>query len=238
MKVFVGGLGGCGKRVVQKILQRAGFFLGRPGMINNVYDSPFVINCYRKMLAGDSSPELLKKYKNRVLSVVDHKPDWSLKSGMSMLCIEQMVKVFPDMKFILTIRDPVNQIAFPRSYDPEVLNILMGSDANYQELSVNDKSNFWRKAYKKGLKLVQKHIPDQFMIVQMEDLVKDDGLEIARILDFLEINRGPEDFIDLIEDRNDLNLGYKKYSKEEQRDIKQICQPITEIISELKNTMM
>lgn len=238
MKVFVGGLGGCGKRVIQKILQRAGFFLGRPGMINNVYDSPYVIGCYRKMLAGDNSTELLKEYKRRTLAVVDHKTDWSLKSGMSMLCIEQMVSVFPDMKFILTVRDPINQIAFPRSYDSEVLNTVLGRDIKYQEFDANKRALFWSKAYERGLELIQKHIPNQFMIVQMEDLVKNDGLEIARILKFLELDRKPSEFIDIIEDRDDLNLGYQIYNKDEQKDIKETCQRIIEIISELKSTMM
>lgn len=238
MKVFVGGLGGCGKRVIQKILQRAGFFLGRPGMINNVYDSPYVIGCYRKMLAGNNSPELLEEYKRRVLAVVDNKTDWSLKTGMSMLCIKQIVDLFPDMKFILGVRDPVNQIAIPRDYDPEVLNAVLGDVTDYRILSVNNKSHFWGNAYREGLELVQKHIPNQFMIVQMEDLINDSTQEITRIFKFLEIDRKPGDFIDLIEDRKDFNIGYKKFSGGEQRDIKQICQPIIEIISELKNTMI
>ncbi len=232
MQVFVGGLGGCGKRVIQEILQRAGFFLGRPGMINGAYDSPKIITHYQKMLAGKAD---LGYYREAVLSIMDNVDKWSSKSGMSMLCIPHIREAFPNMKYILVARDPVNQIVIKRTYSKETAKQLLGLDFGlkpfpYYALSSDVKACFWKKAYQIALESFDGHV------VSFDDMCLHPDKTIGRLFTFLGIDEKPGRYINLITKPDDFNIGYERLPDGEIAEIKRICQPITETILGLSTT--
>jgi hypothetical protein len=220
MEVFIGGLGGCGKIVVSKILQDTGFYPGHPGVINVVYDSPIVTTCYTQILSGKAGTKQLKEVIGRVVGDLERK--FALKIGVSMLVPGQLRRIFPTSKFILCIRHPVNQICINRKYDPETVSFLGFGNHSYTTMPIEQKAEFWAKAYQFSLRELLLHYGTDFLIIKLEDMCEHTVQTIQHLLKFVSIDKEARFVSENVVKHKDYNIGYEKLSCELVRQVSEI----------------
>ena len=189
-KIFVGGFGGSGTRVVQMILEKAGFYVGEKGFnINSGYDYG----------GGEFAPIFDKFHFNRTkeaedafkkyLDVSDRlkilgKENFSLKHGHLMFCISDLKEWFPGSSFILVVRHPVDNIL-----NKCTLHIRYGREG--LDCPLERKLDYYERTTREALKHAD-------FLFRLEDVVFKTAETIKRLFDFVGIADGPEDYIGLV----------------------------------------
>ena len=208
MQVFIGGLGGAGKKPISEILQSIGFSPGRPGMINADYDSPVMTACYKKVLSGEEGDKCLEVAIGRTVGEHIH---FALKTGVSMFASAHLCRLFPESKFVLVVRDPVNHVCIDRNYDVETNRFLGFEDDSYRLMPIESRAEFWSRAYYIALNSLPWHYHHRLLIVKLEDLCDDAEVTSHRLLDFVESAEDVGPALESIRRQSDYNMGYETF---------------------------
>jgi hypothetical protein len=214
MQVFVGGLGGGGKEVVMATLAKVGFNVGCPGSINSRFDSGILGAGYRDVLSGKSGSEELKHTVSRVVGKKDDRI--ALKCGMSMFIPKQLRDAFPDCKFVLCVRHPVNQISLTREYDSEVREHV-GFNHLYRKATSEERAVFWVKSYQIAMKELPVHFGRDLLILKLEDMWLKTAETIQGLLDFVGSVEDAQSVSGHIAMPLDHDIGYRKLTDLERR---------------------
>ena len=172
-KIFVGGYGGIGSRVFQKILQDAGYFLGK---CNEYLDWVGAPKLYvpsvstRAFRSGNNEP-----IKTMVDLAVEGQTSWSLKHGHLMFNFQALKEFYPDCVCVLTVRHPLDTVT--NEYDMHTTHGGLPLDA-----CVSDKLDFYGKAHAEALKYTD-------FVFRLEDAVYKTEETVRSILDFAEVDQ-------------------------------------------------
>lgn len=172
-KIFVGGYGGTGSRVFQRILlESSEYYIGTHNfqldwLVDNGPYVPYVATDAWK--TGNFLP-----LKILIDQTITGKNYWSLKHGHLMFNFAQLKKAYPGCVCVLTVRHPLdtvtNAYAFHASHGELPLNA-----------SIDDKLDFYNKAHQEALKYTD-------FLFRLEDAVYKTEETVRRVLSFAEIS--------------------------------------------------
>ena len=192
-RVFIGGYGASGTRVVSIILQKAGYNVGKD--TNIAYD-------YMPLL----EPIDDCWYRGICSLKVEEKEPYALKHGQLMLVIPQLKKDNPDSKFILVIRHPIDniligwQFEWENTYLRDIIKDKFLNSTEDKEISPPWKSlnKLKRKmlAWRESHKIALEHTD---YIIRLEDLCLNPIVTIKNLFSYLGINKNPQEFTSLID---------------------------------------
>ncbi len=100
------------------------------------------------------------------------------KNPTNLIFTKQLVRLFPQAKFIHLVRDPRAQVN-------SMLNV------NFERKNITSLSIRWRKYNELGI-LFSKRYPDRFITIRHEDVVTDPMQTVAAICRFLQVEFKPE----------------------------------------------
>ena len=138
-KIFMGGMGGSGSRVVQRILRDGGgYYLGE--YLNGFED----FMGYDQSFVGRFNEGFFNNNWDRLHELIDvcvkGKDFWSLKHGHLMFIVPMLKEWYPDAHYLHTVRHPIdNQL---NEYDT---HISYGYRDRGREYSLQDKMDFYDK---------------------------------------------------------------------------------------------
>ena len=183
-KLFVGGMGGSGTRVVQMMLEIGGYYIGSP-YLNNYYDfmgvdHNFVILFDKWFFEDDDYP--MKEMLNFSTTGRD---SWSFKHGHLMFCIDKLKQWYPDSEYIHVVRNPIDNML--NAFDT---HIKYGSGDYSREYSLEEKIDFYGRVQDEALNKA-----DYF--IRLEDLCFDTDSTVAKLFEFAELS-----FYDIEEAKN------------------------------------
>jgi hypothetical protein len=182
-KIFIGGFGGSGSRVIQNLFWYVGYFVGQP-LINGAFD---YMGPYRNFVAVYD-----KFYFNGdelgldvvLQSATMYRKTWSLKHGHLMFSIDLLKEWYPDSQFIYAMRNPVD-------------NMLNSFDTHHKygglplDASLEEKVRYY-------IKISQNAIAKADYIFKLEDICNSPEKEIKRLLDFAYVPEHKYDIKDLV----------------------------------------
>ena len=175
-KVFIGGNGGSGTRVLSMILEQVGYNLG-----NNI-----------DITTKDYLPWLVPIWecwdKNNCSLKIEEKEPSAIKHGQLMFIIPQLKKANPNSKFILIMRNGIDNIL---NYTFKWENTFC-KDLVIQGTELERKMSAWTESYKIALKNADH-------VVKLEEMCVDPAKEIGRLFKFLNIKKDPQDFVSIVE---------------------------------------
>lgn len=193
--VVVGGTGGSGTRVVERILRRAGFYMGR---VNGTGDTLAMARVDRRhgprmLLSGDERrmarafDRALRRYTIRAARAGG---PWGWKHPHSYLFLPFLAERLPGMRFVHVVRDGrdmalsdnLNQL---RLYGESAL----GRPPSESQL---DAAAYWAwantRAQEQGTELLGEH----YLLIRLEDLCADPEAGARGLLDFAGAEHGFE----------------------------------------------
>lgn len=186
-RIFVGGFGGSGTRVVQMILEKAGFYVGEN--INKFYDygSGEFVKIFDRFYFNRTkeTEDIFKKYldvSNRLKIL--NKKSFSLKHGHLMFCVSDIKKWFPGSSFILVVRHPVDNML--NEYETHIKYGGLNSDCSLEE-----RIDYYEKSTREALKYTD-------FLFRLEDVVFKTKETIKKLFDFIGIKNNPEKYTSLI----------------------------------------
>ncbi len=215
--VCIGGLGGSGTRVVARILNEAGMYLGaelNPSVDNLVFTRLFrdpawyqtasaeSIN-YRlrifdaHMTYGLTIPENASSWPTtadlRSLAGTTGRSCWGWKEPNSHIFLEHLLDYFPSLKYVHVVRHGLD-MAFSSNMQQlknwaSLYEISSGADD--QTLSAPRQLDYWIKANQLVLRKSQL-IPDQIMFLRFEDLCDHARASIDHLLRWLQLEVAPQ----------------------------------------------
>ncbi len=177
-KVFVGGFGGSGTRVIQMILDRAGCNVESD---NEFYDwgpHGFVWTFDRWYFRRSDS------FRSFMLDQLGDKDGFSVKVGHLMYCIPQLKEWFPGSKFIYVYRNPWDQMS-----NDYKLHVRYGG--LQEDAPLVDKVKYWCQVSREAMERAD-------LSVSLERLVVAPETPIREILELVGVNDRPEKYADII----------------------------------------
>ncbi|MCF8369926.1 MAG: sulfotransferase [Bacteroidales bacterium] len=235
-KVFaIGGLGGSGTRVIAKILQEAGLFIGNE--LNEELDNLVFISlfknpaCYKNARKSDLDRRyrIFERYmsgKNWTLSQSmeyfratqanpfkynspqhhlkiaakhfikrnDERLNWGWKEPNTQIFLESLINYFPDLKYIHVIRHGLD-MAFSANKQQlfnwgPFFGIIVKDGKDQNEVAIKQ-LEYWIKINNIALNTCNKKMIGKHLILNFNDFCLNPGIEIPRLLDFINIQVGP-----------------------------------------------
>lgn len=207
-RVFVGGWAGSGSRVLQQILERAGYYVGLQDIDRNEsYDFmgrmiPPLPELRDEAIREGSKwlylefPEVFKSwYFNRenednrrffqamIWDATQDKEKWSLKHGHLMLLTDDLKRYFNRTKFILTVRHPVDN--------------LLRNDSSFAEFTGLKSKDLYERLdlYEK---LTEEALYNTDFLFRMEDFCFQPHENIGKLFNFMGIDDSPAKYVDII----------------------------------------
>jgi hypothetical protein len=180
-QIFVGGFGGSGTRVVQMILERAGYDVGAPGR-DGAYDwhgarfSPFFDTWYFNRCGT---------FRSYLTDRLANAESFAVKHGHLMYCIPELHEWFPGSQFIYVYRNPWDQMS-----NLNQLHTIYGglpSDA-----PLTQKVEYWCQVSRGAMAQAD-------LSVSLERLVATPRTAIQEILDIAQVDDAPEKYTDIIQ---------------------------------------
>ena len=191
-QIFVGGWASSGSRVLQQIIERAGYYVGiKDKDRNESYDylgrmlTPEPKFRYLEMI-----PTFDRWYEHRdnelefkamLWDTTLGKEKWSLKHGQFMLIIPDLKKWYPKSKFILTVRHPIDNLIRTTSFEKYVPS----------EKSLEKRLRRYSLITRAAL-LHTDHV------VRLEDFCYKPEAAITKLFNILEIDDDPKRYLDII----------------------------------------
>lgn len=176
-KLFIGGFGGCGSRVIMEILKKSDYYIGS----NNNAAHDFVGRDGREFMSLFNELFFKKDYKQLKMLLHDElkdKESWAIKHGPLMFMIDLLKEWYPDSEFIYVMRNPVaNMLNTFKTY-----NVYGGLDLT---CSLEDKVNYH---IDKSLESIEK----SDYVVKLEDLCLNTNDTVKKFLNFIEIDVGED----------------------------------------------
>ncbi len=179
-RIFVGGFGGSGTRVVQRILQRAGYAVGTVNEFFDWYGMDFV-PIFDAWYFQRGRSRGLREFMETNLP----EASFSVKVGLLMYCIPELREWFPGCKFVYVFRNPWDQM----SNDYHL-------HARYGGLPVDapllEKVKYWCRVSEPAMKSAD-------LCVNLEELVATPHAVVRRILCLAGVEDTPGTYVDIIE---------------------------------------
>jgi len=200
-KLFVGGFGGSGTRVVQMLLYQAGYFVGQP-LINGAFDymgpyKNFVALYDKYHFSGDE-----EGFDVVLKCATMYRRSWSLKHGHFMYCIDLLKDWYPDSEFIFVMRNPID-------------NSLNKHNTWYRygglclDATLEEKVKYY-------LQVCREVIPKADYTLRLENICDDPKNEIENLLNFASVpsyKYRMDEMLKLIKKPKSVGAGEKYYSK-------------------------
>lgn len=173
MQIFVGGWSGSGSRVVQQLFHNVGFHIGSELNKSLDFYSDRFVECFDQMyFHGDNRP-----LKSLLEEDLDGRDSWAIKHGHLMLCVSSLREWYPNSKFVLTVRHPVDNLVKP-GINSDVCKKY--GDAE----SLQEKLDFYGRATSAVMKNAD-------LVVRLEDLCFDTHATMTKIFDLAGIDQDP-----------------------------------------------
>lgn len=189
-QIFVGGYCGSGTRVIQLILKEAGYFIGDP--ICPVTLDYFPITCVQSNLVlGFGIGDLdLKETIQKIFGCWwgKHKR-WSIKYPALMFAGNYLKRIFPESKFILIVRNGMDNILNDHTMEGDIGSIILPSILKEKDLLLR-RMRFWNFAHRLAIH-DSKFSPKDYHVLRLEDLVENPVEEIKKLFKHLEIEGDP-----------------------------------------------
>lgn len=116
-KIFIGGFGGVGSRLLSQIFEKIGLYVGKDKS-NDFYD--FYGNRFADLfLANYHRDKSFKKIFNLIDPVLTTKPNFAIKHGQFMYMFDELKAHYPNSKNIYIMRNPVDA-ALKKQYIPHI----------------------------------------------------------------------------------------------------------------------
>lgn len=185
---FVGGYAGSGTRLIQEIMDFCGVWIGPQGeaKMNEALDLKHLIPPVDKLARNEEVEANKELLKQRVKDMERGHKKWSFKLGETMMCIDHIRDVYPDMRYILMVRHGVDQILNDHLQAELYAERFLTPNQIKDWGEFRKRAEYWSrvndKAYRDG-----KTLGDRFLLVRLEDLCQNTEKEIARIMDFAEL---------------------------------------------------
>lgn len=214
-KIFIGGFSGSGSRVVQMILERAGYFVGGDDYNNESYDfcgrpvDETITNITRETEKKVDAvwyfnkyyfyndPKPYKKLLDEVLTGRDH---WSIKHGHYMFCVPLLKKWYPDSEFIYVLRNPIDNML-----NKFITHNIYGGLPI--EAPIENKVKY-------HLSVTRMALENTDYVVRLEDLCFNTTDAISQLLTFANIpHTDVDNYLDLIETPKSIGRGKEYYEK-------------------------
>jgi hypothetical protein len=203
--LVIGATGGSGTRVLAKIAQRAGYFVGHD--LNPAQDAlAFVwfhdkwINRYYPTIRGESvlTPDeqkemrvdfqaaLGRNFRLEVLRFAEPGYRWGWKAPRSIYLLPFFHELMPGMKFIQVLRDG-RDMAFSKNQNQLRKNgrsVLTLSERWLLPLPVRSLT-LWDRVNQRAADYGEQKLGPNFLQIRFEDLCQDSAATVARILQFI-----------------------------------------------------
>lgn len=194
-RIFVGGFGGSGTRVVQMILQRAGYDVGTVNEFFDWYGMDFVpVFDAWYFKRGQQRQPPLRDF------MVENLPEasFSVKVGLLMYCIPQLREWFPGCKFIYVYRNPWDQMS--NDYQTHARYGGLPRTANLLE-----KVEYWCDVSREAMTRAD-------LCVSLEELVATPHAVVESILRLAGIEDEPRKYVDIIHRPETMGRAQDSYS--------------------------
>ncbi len=138
--------------------------------------------------------------------------NWGWKEPNTHLFIEPLYRLYPDMKFILVLRHPLDMM-FGNNFNQlynwyHLFNLPKPNKRNEKELMLL----FYDAAYSRAIHLGQKLLKNNFCIVKIEELSEGEN-ETKRLLKFLKTAES-EKYFDIVKKIPNRQLTFGRYKKD------------------------
>ena len=196
-KIFIGGWGGSGTRVIVEILKRGGYYIAEEHS-NYVYDfgSMNFVDAFDSYYLDGNFKQL-----SNLFSKFDNRESWAIKHGHLMYIIPKLKSLYPNSKFIYIERNVIDN-ALAVGYKP---HIKYGKYPLNSELQ--DKVNYMIEEGDKSIK-------NSDLVIKLEELCESPELIIPKILALADIT-GYDilDYTKLVITPKTIGRGKEHYSK-------------------------
>lgn len=173
-KIFIGGYGGSGTRVISIILERAGYNVGTN--INNSYDYMPVLGQINECW-----------YEDKCNFTINEKTPFAIKHGQLMFVILELKKFHPRSKFILVVRNGLDNILkYQFKWEDTYCK-----DFVFGNTTLERKMMSWSESYKLS-------VNNSDYIIRLEDLCYNTIDTIKKLFTYLHIDKDPNDFKSLV----------------------------------------
>jgi hypothetical protein len=191
--LLIGATGGSGTRIVTRIAQHAGWFMG--DNLNHALDSldtadwvkhwipPFLRDQHNPRDMASALDDALVLHR-RGIARVDQ--PWGFKNPRGILLLPFYVDRFPDMRFIHVVRDG-RDMAFSSNIT-QVLwygDLILPDHLKNKPIPVRSMA-MWELVNSQAHRLGRERLGHRYLLVRFEDLCANRRLEVARIFKFLQ----------------------------------------------------
>lgn len=231
--IIIGGTGGSGTRVISKILQDVGVFLG--SKYNNSEDSIEMIGKWWNRLLPYWNQEIPEKIETIITNELskqltsfvgdkDRQQLWGWKLPPTVFFTPFLHRLWPEIRCIHLVRDG-RDIALSRNQNQ--LRYLGPVALETDELLLNSEHRsirLWEKLNLNLANYAENNIPEQYLRVRYEDLCTQPEIEIKRLLQFLNIEHNSYDLAKRIQ--NNPGMGrWQKQSATWLDEIEEVAKP-------------
>lgn len=198
----IGATGGSGTRVVARIAQQCGMYIGRK--LNAQADSldiaGFLIRWVGQYLAAGDEPDFEDVMRGDLARVLqDHGvpadgSPWGWKAPPSIFLLPFFSRALPGFRFIHMLRDG-RDMAYSRNQRQLAMfgNTLLGPEVEFDSPAAS--IALWSEANLTAARYGEEELGDRYLRIRFEDLCADPEPVIARMLAFLELEGDPAELV-------------------------------------------
>jgi len=204
-KIFIGGFGGSGTRVIMSILKQGGYYVGEP-YVNVAYDYlgllPEQVSDKKEWFVPYFDKMFFKNNQNKLkkLLTFPNKDSWGIKHGHLMYIIDNLKEWHPDSVFIYVYRNPID-------------NMLNEYKTHIKYGDLNNNSTIDNKV-KYYIDKSKEFILKSNLSIKLEDLVFDSENTIKKVLEFSQItDYDINDYLPIIKIPKTIGRGKEFYNK-------------------------
>lgn len=191
--LIVGATGGSGTRIVTRIAQHAGWFMGHN--LNHALDSLDTATWVKKwippFLCGHHNPDAMASELDNVLvahrrGIPDAGQPWGFKNPRGILLLPFYTDRFPAMRFIHVVRDG-RDMAFSSNIT-QVLwygDLVLPERLKTKPIPVRAMA-MWALVNSQTHRVGRERLGTRYLLVRFEDLCANPQTEVARIFQFIE----------------------------------------------------
>ena len=231
----IGATGGSGTRVVARVAQRCGMFIGKKlNAQKDALDISAFLNVWLNSYLdrGDDDPLLevrMGNYLGRVLEAYLSPMEpakagpWGWKEPRSIFVLPFLTQVLPGMRFVHVVRDG-RDIAFSRNQNQPLKHgeALLGSEAEVD--SPAGSIAMWSEGNLTAARAGEEQLGERYLRIRYEDLCARPEPELARLLAFLELEGDPTELA--AEVRPPPTIGrWREEDTDVIRELERIAQP-------------
>ena len=202
--VVIGATGGSGTRVIHRILEKAGLFMGAPAKLNHAGDAmdiePILDAFINPILTSTKSldyqveelphdlsvaakDELALSINRFLVDLPDGDGPWGWKNPRSMYVLPLIADLFPTVRFIHLVRDGRDMATSGNQNQPRKhFEALFGEALD--ETDPSGSIQLWAAANLAIARWGERHLESSYLRIRFEDLCANPIKEVGTILNF------------------------------------------------------